>query len=400
MSNTPRRISQLLYGLHLLLISSIALSNIALGLTLLALPWSARGIRMRWWRGSVALWAALGAYVLLLLAAVLASTEPMRSVRALSEIFSLTTLPLALWFFGTEREARRLVDGVIVVAVLIAGSGLFQFLIGYGDIDNRIRGPLSHYMTFSGVLLIADLLLLGRLPWREGWKKPWHWIALVVLNVALLGSLTRSAWVALGVALAILLLASAPRLLLLAPLAALVFIWLAPVPVIHRMASIADLTDESNYDRLCMARAGLTMIAERPLFGIGPDVVAERYPLYRHPTAPRFTVPHLHNSFLQVAAERGLPALLAFLALLGVPAVLALRRLRSGDRRNLPAGDLFLGSFLAIVGFAVAGLFENNWGDTEVQRMALFALALPFVAVKTSSSAEAQVPVPASPPPG
>ena len=33
---------------------------------------------------------------------------------------------------------------------------------------------------------------------------------------------------------------------------------------------------------------------------------------------------------------------------------------------------------LALLAFNVAGLFENNWGDTEVQRPALFVLAIPF----------------------
>ena len=33
---------------------------------------------------------------------------------------------------------------------------------------------------------------------------------------------------------------------------------------------------------------------------------------------------------------------------------------------------------LALFAFNVAGLFENNWGDTEVQRPVLFLLALPF----------------------
>jgi hypothetical protein len=33
---------------------------------------------------------------------------------------------------------------------------------------------------------------------------------------------------------------------------------------------------------------------------------------------------------------------------------------------------------LALLAFNVAGLFENNWGDTEVQRPALLLFALPF----------------------
>ena len=33
---------------------------------------------------------------------------------------------------------------------------------------------------------------------------------------------------------------------------------------------------------------------------------------------------------------------------------------------------------VALIAFSIAGLFENNWGDTEVQRLVLFLLAVPF----------------------
>ena len=52
------------------------------------------------------------------------------------------------------------------------------------------------------------------------------------------------------------------------------------------MVSITDLKDLSNYDRLCMLEAGMTMVKERPLFGLGPEMVERRYPIYRSPTAP------------------------------------------------------------------------------------------------------------------
>ena len=48
-----------------------------------------------------------------------------------------------------------------------------------------------------------------------------------------------------------------------------------------------------------------------------------------------------------------------------------------GGKRGLRV-DLYLGAGAALLAFSLAGLFENNWGDTEVQRMALFLLALPF----------------------
>jgi O-antigen ligase len=379
-----RRIGHFLYASHLLTLWSLGVSNVLLGLGLLAAPWTARRPAAlpraaRW------LLAGLAAYVVLLAAAILASYEPRTSARATSEAFNLASLLLALALVRGEEEARRLVDGAVGVASVVAGAGLFQLLLGMGDLQHRIRGPLSHYMTFSGVLLVADLLLAARLATRGGWRSPWRWLALGLLNVALLASLTRSAWLALAVALLVLLLVRAPRLLLAVPAAALLFVVVAPVPLLARLGSIADLSDESNYDRLCMAQAGLKMIAERPLFGIGPDLVKERYPIYRHPSAPRYTIPHLHNSLLQLAAERGLPALAAYGLMMGAAAAAALSRLRAEGGLAGPRADLYLGALLALLAFNVAGLFENNWGDTEVQRLALFVLALPFVAAPAAA---------------
>jgi putative inorganic carbon (HCO3(-)) transporter len=189
----------------------------------------------------------------------------------------------------------------------------------------------------------------------------------------------------------------APKLLLAyAPLGVLLVV-LAPVPLVSRMISIVDLQDPSNYDRLCMLDAGLTMVAERPLFGLGPEMVERRYPIYRSPSAPRFEVPHLHNSFLQLAAERGIPALLAYLAMNWV----SLRAMYRGYRRDRrdrreggsrgPRADLYLGGMLALLAFNVAGLFEDNWGDTEVQRPALFLLVLPFCLMMEETPEEADM---------
>ena len=107
-------------------------------------------------------------------------------------------------------------------------------------------------------------------------------------------------------------------------------------------------------------------------------MVEERYPIYRQPTAPRYLVPHLHNSFLQLAAERGLVSLAAYLWLMAASLRLAWRRYRFEGCEAGPRADLYLGTIVALAAFNLAGLFEYNWGDTEVQRLALFLLALPF----------------------
>jgi O-antigen ligase len=365
------------YSLHLLTIFGLGISNAFLGLTFLTSPPALRSGRIPWSRLH-ALYRPLGLYALLLAASVLASYSPRSSVGSLSELTSLATAFLGPLLVRGERKTRLLVDALIGSGALIALDGLAQLFYGYGGIDHRIRGPFSHWMTFAGVLLICDLLLMARLAVDPASRRLWRWGALVMLNLGLLGSLTRGAWVALAVMLAALLALRRPRYLLALLPAALLVVLLAPAPVLSRISSITDLRDSSNYDRLCMADAGLRMIAERPLFGIGPDMVQERYALYRNPTAPRYWVPHLHNTLLHLTAERGLASLIAYLWLMAAPIALAVRRYRAQGRAAGPRADLYLGTVLALAGFNLAGLFEYNWGDTEVQRLALFLLALPF----------------------
>ncbi|MCB1053893.1 MAG: O-antigen ligase family protein [Acidobacteria bacterium] len=376
--DTRERTGLALFAGHLLGLFSIALSNILLGLSLLAAPFvlARRRVELspsgrRW------LWL-LGLYVLMLCASTALSYQPRVSAKSLSDVFNLTTPLLAILLLRRERDVRRLVVGLVVLGALLALTGLVQYAVGYDDLDRRIRGSMSHYMTFSGVLLICNCLLLGWMAFGRGRRRVWAWLALLAISAAILVSYTRNAWVAMAVVLTVLALFRAPKLLLAYLPLGLVVLLLAPVPILQRAGSIFDLSDPSNYDRLCMAYAGVHMVSDRPLFGLGPDMVPQRYSIYRHPTAPRFWVPHLHNSFLTLAAERGLASLAIFLAMLGTSGWTTIRRLRAEGWRRSPRADLYFGVLLTLVAFVVAGLFEDNWADTEVQRLFLFVLVIPF----------------------
>ncbi len=375
-----------LYAAQLWSVFGLALSNCLLGINLL-FSLFAGGPTAGWarwrtaWSRARPLSLALLAYLALFGLSILLSEDLRASLRALSVPFNLLPLPLAVILVRGERQVRRLVDGMIVVGTASGLLGLAQFLVGYGGLGQRIRASFSHYMTFSGVLLVADLLLLAQLATGRGtrsWKDGWRWVALAVINAALLGSYTRSAWVGVAVAATLLVLLRSPKWLLAYPVIAAVFLLVAPQSVLDRMVSIADLENPSNIDRISMAEAGAAMIAEHPWTGLGPNVVQEVYPRYRVPTAVRDHVPHLHNTFLQIAAERGLPELGAYLALMLVAAWTAWRRFLDEGGFAGPRADLLVGMVLALVAFNVAGLFEDNWGDTEVQRHVLFLLALPW----------------------
>ncbi|MGH9464399.1 MAG: O-antigen ligase family protein [Thermoanaerobaculia bacterium] len=373
----PDRVGFWLYTGALWTVFGLALSNLLFGAAVLASLWQRqwRAVAWRRWRWVL---LPLGIYAGCVLTSIVFSRDPQTSARASSGVVSLAILPLGLLALRGERRVRWVVDGIVAVAALCAAHGLIQqSFLGYGGIDHRIRGPFSHYMTFAGFLLMADLLLIGMMVCGRH-RNLQRWLALGIINLSLLLSLTRSVWVAFAIALTLCLLLRRPRWVLAYVPAALLLALLAPVPLLHRVVSIVDLADVSNYDRLCMAEAGLLMVEERPFFGLGPRMVRELYPLYRHPTAPRRWVPHLHNNLVHVAAEEGLPAMAALIWLMGGALIVAYRGYRAEARSRSHTPGLYLGGLLALAAFNLAGLFEYNWGDTEVQRVALFLVALPW----------------------
>ena len=371
-----------LYAAHLFTIFGIALSNTFFGLTLLWCGLHFRRFKQSWPR-QAAILIPLAAYSIGLVISVLFSSDFSVSSRHLREILSLTTLVLGLFLVRGAVETRRIYSLIILTTNLVAIYGICQyFLSDYGELTNRIPGPFSHYMTLSGVLLIGDFLLLARMAVGDGWRNPWSWVSLVLINGCLHLSLTRGAWVAATLTITALLILRGRRFFKVYAVVLLltaVFAAFGPDAWRDRLMSIGDLRDISIYDRLCMVDAATYMISERPLFGVGPGIVDARYPIYRHPTAPRYTVPHLHNTFLELAAERGTVSLLAYLALMLLAMIAALRAYRAEGGAGGPRADLYLGVLLAVIGFNLNGLFEDNWRDTEIQRLILFLLAVPYI---------------------
>jgi O-antigen ligase len=188
----------------------------------------------------------------------------------------------------------------------------------------------------------------------------WLLAGVAVVTFALLLTFTRSAWVGWVVATTILLISKRPRMLIFAAPAVVFFITFMPLPLFGRLVSSFDTRQSSNLDRIRMIQAGVEMIKDYPLLGVGPANVKEVYPLYRKPDAPRFRIPHLHNNLVQLWAERGVLAIVAYLIFLGL-------FLRECARAwNGPASRFAEIGVAVTFGLAAAGLFEFKFGDTEV----------------------------------
>ncbi|HEY1435386.1 MAG TPA: O-antigen ligase family protein [Thermoanaerobaculia bacterium] len=303
------------------------------------------------------------------------SRDPAASARHLGGLGLFLLVPGTMDLVDRAARGRTLVLALSASAVALSFYGIWQFLHGGNDLQSRIRATLSHYMTFSGIALLSACLLLGFALEARGRWRVLGFVSVVPLTAVLL-TFTRNAYV--GIVAALLLYAAVRRPSSLAWIAAgLIVVYLAaPEGIRERIRSTADLSDSTNRDRIAMVRAGGRMVGENPVFGLGNDMVQPYYPLYRDADAPRWDVPHLHNNVVQLAAANGLFAAAAYLAIVGLFLARTIALVRRGDgplRTALWAGALLAGSAIT-----VAGLFEYNFGDTEVEMATLLVFALPF----------------------
>jgi O-antigen ligase len=344
---------------------------------LLAAGWLAAGWRLSSFRDALThpLTALAGVYALLVGLSVVFSVDPRASLRAIPSLSLFLLLPITIDLVDTFARARAILLAAAASGTAMALIGLAQLAREGATLQNRIHANLSHYMTLSGLTLIAGCVLLAFLFEGRG-RARWLGAAALVPLSAMVFTLTRGAYVGAVAAVTAYLALRRPRGLLLVAPALVALFFLLPPDVRRRAASTIDPTDTTNRDRIAMARAGARMIADRPIFGLGPEMVKPYYTLYRDPDAPRWRVPHLHDNVLQIAAASGVFAAGAYLALLALFFVRAGRLLRveRDPRRGLAASA----AFLAVAAISVAGLFEYNFGDKEVLMATLPLLALPF----------------------
>ncbi len=327
------------------------------------------------WRDVPAFMLPLTVYAGWTMVSAAASVNPMASFADTKQLLLFLMVPVVATFARGTR-ATRVVDGIIAVGSAAALYGILQYsVLGYDSLENRAVGFLSHWMTFSGVLMLITGAALARLLYAG---REWIWPAIAVpaLVVALFYTYTRNAMVGLVAAIGILMAERNWRLLLGLPVLGLIFLVIAPSAIISRVQSIGDLTDPTNRDRFAMLRSGVRMVQDDPLTGVGPDSVKLVYARYRDATyAVNDINPHLHNVPMQIAAERGLPALAFWLWFVVLASRDLWRQLRRDDNRAVAGAGV-----AAMVAMLVAGLFEYNFGDSEFLMLFLGLITLPYAA--------------------
>jgi putative inorganic carbon (HCO3(-)) transporter len=372
---------------------SIAASQILMALTLVALLLSKAPLRLP------RIWLPLAIFLTITLVSLAFSGDMASGLPQVRKIYVYSMLLVAFSLFRDLRVIRWLFVSWAGVGALVAARGIVQFAAKVAEAraagknfydyyePERITGFMSHWMTFGGQEMFVLVMLMAFLFWSPSARKRGMWFYLLclgMLSAGLLLGFTRSIWIATGVATLYLVWFWKRWLLLLAPVLLLIGFVAAPSSIRTRAQSIFHAQD--NRVRLVMWETGLRMVRAHPLLGLGPEQVKIQFKSYIPPDAPN-PLPsgwygHLHNFYLQYAAERGIPAMLVIVWML----LMMLTDFWKAVRR-LPPGDgerrfILHGAIAVTLALMVAGFFEHNLGDSEVLTMFLVVAACGYVAAE------------------
>jgi O-antigen ligase len=303
--------------------------------------------------------------------------SPDELARALDAGAAGATAPLAAarvlvyrleWRFEAEVPRGALAAGATPEARL----GIASWTRGR---DERASGFYGHYTTYAEVLqlvgsLAAGLLIAHRR--KRSWQGALLAVAVAGLGAALLLTVTRASWLAFLLSIVVMSLvgAGSKRAVLAVALGALLVVPLG-LYVLQQKRGVGffDRKDGSISWRVTVYREGFELFAREPrhvAVGVGMDSLKRHWRKWGLFDKGRLPVGHMHSTPLQLALERGLPALLLWLAVVFLYARMLWRLWRAPALVDWRERGLVLGALGGLVGFFASGVVHYNFGDSEV----------------------------------
>jgi O-antigen ligase len=365
-------------------------------------------------------WLPLVLFMAGTLVSLAASGHAREGLPQVKKFFVYLMLVLVFTAFRTVRDLFLVAAGWAAALALSAADGLWQFAQKWNAynsyVTNRITGFSTHWMTFSGQLMIGILLVAacvlfaGTLPdgrvsvmhahshigdatvRERSWRSPVRCgmaAAVLLMCVALAAAWTRSVWLGTLCGAAYLLWFWRRWALLALPAIVGILLLTNPFDLRQRMVSSIEPHGgaDSNEHRAELRQIGWRMIAAHPWLGVGPEQVSHQMVHYLSPgmtgLRPGEYYGHLENDYVQYAAERGVPAMLALMWAIAwalFDFARALRRLPGGAAERW----MLHGAIAATIAMLVSGFYSWNLNTSVVLAMFLAVIGCGYVAVAAS----------------
>ncbi len=264
----------------------------------------------------------------------------------------------------------------------------------------RSAGFFGHYTTFAEVLQLIISLTFGLFVGIFSSKLHQHkklrialFFCLAMMSLALLMTVTRASQLAFVISAFSILLINGNRKLLLTfaffaiPVALIGLFYLQQT----RKVSFFDEKDNSITWRQTVYREGFNLATESPrhlAVGVGMDSIKRYAKDWRLFDDGKLPIGHFHSTPLQLAVERGLPALLLWLMVLATYFKLLYSAIRS-KTEPIEKGILF-GCFGGLIGFFTSGLVHYNLGDGEVAMVFFILMGISLAIINFSQADNGQ----------
>ncbi len=367
---------------------SIAASQIMLAVAIIGFLWVDRrdGPRMAWRPVFLPLALFFGWTV----AAAFASSDILLGLGIVKKFYLFLLVLIVPRLMVGQGRVRRSFEALFAAGLISSAAGVVQFAENpHRDLLHRISGFMSHWMTYSGLLMLV-LVALSAYGYCCGWRRNrWAAPALLILALPISLSQTRSSMLGTIVGMiAVLLLLRRYRAVVGLVVVVVAVYAAAPDSFRQRVRSGWDPHDPNTRNRIELLGTSARLIRDNPVFGVGPKNVQVEALRYRGSHEfPDWLYQHMHNNFLQIAAERGLPGVALWLWLMGrfaLDAWSVLRRTARGPALPVapqPGYEAMLASTAALgcwVALLISGLVEYNFGDSEVLILFLFLQSVPY----------------------
>lgn len=296
------------------------------------------------------------------------------------------------WIGQLELARGRLLPGATAEERL----GIQQW--GSGR-DRRATGFYNHWTTYAESLQLIGSLALGlfvAMPRKRSRNGLLLIIALAGICGALLLSVTRASWLSFLLSAMLIAALSLNRRALIVIGACLIPVILGGLFLLQKKRNVGffDKKDDSIAWRQKIWRDGFHLLTNSPrhlAVGVGMDSIKSHWREFGLFENGKLPMGHMHSDYLQIALERGVPALLAWLMLLGTYAWTLWKTRRRTPLENWLERGIVLGALGGLLGFMTSGVVHYNWGDSEVVMIFYLIMGLSLVVKRmslTSSTAE------------
>src|SRR5512139_1511792 len=151
--------------LLLAFVASLQISIAAAGilLSLMLVCWVALLVRDRPLPSAPACFIPLAAYAGITLVSSIFSADPVASLIDSKQLVLYLIVP-AVYYVARGRRAATVIDVIVTVGAASAAYGIVQYgMLHYDTLGRRPEGAMSHYMTYSGLLMLVVCASVARL---------------------------------------------------------------------------------------------------------------------------------------------------------------------------------------------------------------------------------------------